>query len=55
VRAALAIAQNVPGGENRLAEGAAFKPGRPTLAGGTDLDQVLAALGRSPAWPAAPG
>jgi uncharacterized protein (TIGR03086 family) len=53
VRAALAIAQNVPDGENRLAEGAAFKPGRPLPPDGTDLDQVLAALGRSPAWPAA--
>jgi len=53
VRAALEIAQKVPDGENRLAEGAAFQPGRPVPPDGTDLDQVLAALGRSPAWPAA--
>jgi uncharacterized protein (TIGR03086 family) len=52
-RAALAVALRVPDGENRLAEGAAFRPGRPRPADGTDLEQVLALLGRSPAWTAA--
>ena len=50
-QAALTIARAVPDGENRLAEGAAFRPGRPPPDGNA-LEQVLAALGRSPAWPA---
>jgi uncharacterized protein (TIGR03086 family) len=49
-QAALVVAGRVPDGENRLAEGAAFRPGVPAPADGTVLDQVLAALGRSPAW-----
>jgi uncharacterized protein (TIGR03086 family) len=49
--AALVIARRVPDGENRLAAGAAFRPGVPSRPGATALEQVLAALGRSPAWP----
>jgi uncharacterized protein (TIGR03086 family) len=48
--AALVVARRVPDGENRLAENAAFRPSVPSPLGGTALDQVLAALGRSPAW-----
>jgi uncharacterized protein (TIGR03086 family) len=48
--AALVVARRVPDGENRLAEGAAFRPSVPSPPDGTALDQVLAALGRSPAW-----
>jgi uncharacterized protein (TIGR03086 family) len=48
--AALVVAGRVPDGENRLIEGAAFRPGVPAPADGTVLDQVLAVLGRSPAW-----
>jgi uncharacterized protein (TIGR03086 family) len=48
--AALVVARRVPEGENRLGAGAAFRPGVPAPADGTVLDQVLAALGRSPAW-----
>lgn len=49
-QAALVIARRVPDGESRLAERAAFRPGIPPPPDGTALDQVLAALGRSPAW-----
>jgi uncharacterized protein (TIGR03086 family) len=49
-QAALVVARRVPDGENRLAEGAAFRPSVPSPPDGTALDQVLAALGRSPAW-----
>jgi uncharacterized protein (TIGR03086 family) len=48
--AALVVARRVPDGENRLAERSAFRPSVPSPADGTVLDQVLAALGRSPAW-----
>jgi uncharacterized protein (TIGR03086 family) len=48
--AALVVARRVPDGENRLAENAAFRPAVPSPPDGTALDQVLAALGRSPAW-----
>jgi len=46
---ALAVAQAVPGGDARLADGAAFAPAlaRPD---GSPLDQVVALLGRPPAW-----
>jgi hypothetical protein len=51
-QAALVVALRVPDGENRLAEKAAFRPSLPSRPVGTALDQVLTALGRSPAWPA---
>jgi uncharacterized protein (TIGR03086 family) len=47
--AALPVAQAVPGGEYRLAPGAAFAP-VVTVPGGSPLDQVVALLGRSPDW-----
>jgi uncharacterized protein (TIGR03086 family) len=47
--AALQVAQAVPGGEYRLAPGAAFAP-VVTWHGGSPLDQVVALLGRSPDW-----
>ena len=47
--AALHVAQAVPGGEYRLAPGAAFAP-VVTWPGGSSLDQVVALLGRSPDW-----
>jgi uncharacterized protein (TIGR03086 family) len=47
--AALPVAQAVPGGEYRLAPGAAFAPAV-TWPGGSPLDQVVALLGRSPDW-----
>jgi uncharacterized protein (TIGR03086 family) len=46
---ALPVAQAVPGGEHRLAPGAAFAPAV-AWAGGSPLDQVVALLGRSPGW-----
>jgi uncharacterized protein (TIGR03086 family) len=54
---ALRVAQAVPGGAARLEPGAAFGPmvewsGRPGTGGGSDLDQIVAYLGRSPAWQA---
>jgi uncharacterized protein (TIGR03086 family) len=51
-QAALVVARRVPDRENRLAEKAAFRPSLPSPPGGSSLDQVLTALGRSPAWPA---
>jgi uncharacterized protein (TIGR03086 family) len=47
--AALQVAQAVPGGEYRLAPGAAFAP-VVTWPGDSPLDQVMALLGRSPDW-----
>ncbi len=47
---ALQVAQAVPGGEHRLAPGAAFAP-VVTWPGDSPLDQVVALLGRSPDWP----
>lgn len=53
LEAALPVARAVPGGESRLAPGAAFAPavawqdGRPD---GSPLDQIVAILGRSPDW-----
>jgi len=46
---ALPVARAVPGGEYRLAPGAAFAPAV-TGPGGSPLDQVVALLGRSPDW-----
>lgn len=48
-RAALRVARAVPGGEARLAPGAAFAPAVACPAGSL-LDQVVAILGRSPDW-----
>ncbi|SDS59799.1 TIGR03086 family metal-binding protein [Jiangella sp. DSM 45060] len=49
--AAHAVAAVVPTGPVRLAPGAAFGPVVP-WEGGSRLDQLVAYLGRSPAWPA---
>jgi uncharacterized protein (TIGR03086 family) len=54
---ALRVAQAVPGGAARLEPGAAFGPmvewsGGPGAHGGSDLDQIVALLGRSPGWQA---
>lgn len=48
---ALYIAQRVPDGPERLEPGAAFRPSVPAPPGATAIEQVLAALGRPPAWP----
>ncbi|GAA4531588.1 TIGR03086 family metal-binding protein [Amycolatopsis samaneae] len=50
--AALTVARSVPDGEFRLAPGAAFAPAVPEP-GDEGLDDIVALLGRSPAWPAA--
>jgi len=47
---ALEVARAVPGGEARLAPGAAFAPEVAPAGGSTILDQVVAVLGRSPDW-----
>jgi uncharacterized protein (TIGR03086 family) len=47
--AALQVAQAVPGGEARLAPGAAFSAAV-AWQDGSPLDQVVAVLGRSPDW-----
>ena len=47
--AALQVAQAVPGGEARLAPGAAFSPAV-AWRDGSPLDQVVAVLGRFPDW-----
>jgi uncharacterized protein (TIGR03086 family) len=52
VHDALEQAARVPGGDARLAPGAAFRPGVPVPADAPELDQVVAMLGRSPRWPA---
>jgi uncharacterized protein (TIGR03086 family) len=46
---AFKVAQAVPGGEARLAPGAAFAP-VVDWPGGSRLDQIVALLGRSPDW-----
>jgi uncharacterized protein (TIGR03086 family) len=46
---ALRVAEAVPGGDARLAPGAAFAP-RVAWSGGSRLDQIVALLGRSPGW-----
>jgi uncharacterized protein (TIGR03086 family) len=51
VSAALARALQVPGGDTRLAPGAAFRPAIPVQADAPEMDRLLAVLGRSPAWP----
>ncbi|MGW2922120.1 TIGR03086 family metal-binding protein [Streptomyces angustmyceticus] len=57
LRAALPIAHAVPDDDSRLAPGSAFGPGLSTDHHAGTLEQILAALGRSPDWrpPAAPG
>ncbi|GIH91280.1 TIGR03086 family metal-binding protein [Planobispora siamensis] len=49
---ALRIALAVPDGDHRLSPGAAFRPGLPAPGNASALDRILAALGRSPDWPA---
>jgi uncharacterized protein (TIGR03086 family) len=49
--AALPIARAVPGGKARTRAGAPFAPGLPVPAQVGLLDQIVAMLGRSPAWP----
>jgi hypothetical protein len=49
--AALPVAQAVPGGQARMLDGAPFAPGTPVCAQAGPLDQIVAMLGRSPAWP----
>jgi uncharacterized protein (TIGR03086 family) len=52
---ALSVARSVPGGDARLAPGAAFAP-EVAWSGGSRLDQIVALLGRSPDWqPPLPG
>jgi uncharacterized protein (TIGR03086 family) len=46
---ALSVAGAVPGGDARLAPGAAFAPSV-AWSGGSRLDQIVAILGRSPDW-----
>ncbi|MEU4550007.1 TIGR03086 family metal-binding protein [Nonomuraea dietziae] len=46
---ALAVARAVPGGETRLAPGAAFAP-EVAWSSGSRLDEIVAILGRSPDW-----
>lgn len=48
--AALEVAALVPGGDARLAPGAAFGPDVAAAPDAPPLDRLLAALGRSPAW-----
>jgi uncharacterized protein (TIGR03086 family) len=52
VEAALRVAQAVPGGDARLAPGAAFGP-VVDWPGGSALDRIVALLGRSPGWQSA--
>ncbi|MDI5961248.1 TIGR03086 family metal-binding protein [Streptantibioticus silvisoli] len=48
--AALAVAERVPDGPERLAPGAAFRPALPAPGAAGPLERILAATGRSPAW-----
>lgn len=47
--AALPVARAVPGGQSRLAPGAAFAPAM-AWQGGSPTDQIVAILGRFPGW-----
>jgi uncharacterized protein (TIGR03086 family) len=49
LEAALRVAEAVPGGDARLAPGAAFAPAV-AAPGGPLLDRIVAALGRAPGW-----
>ncbi len=50
LQAALPIARAVPDGDFRLAPGSPFRPGLPADPAANPLEQILAALGRSPDW-----
>jgi uncharacterized protein (TIGR03086 family) len=50
LKAALPVAEAVPGGQIRLAPGSAFAPEVP-WSGDSTLDEIIAILGRSPNWP----
>ncbi|MGW9432740.1 TIGR03086 family metal-binding protein [Streptomyces decoyicus] len=50
LRAALPIARAVPDDDSRLAPGSAFRPGLSVANDTGTLEQILAALGRSPDW-----
>jgi uncharacterized protein (TIGR03086 family) len=50
LEAGLAVAAKVPGGDRRLAPGAAFAPSVPALDDGEPIDLIVAMLGRSPTW-----
>ncbi|MGW2026192.1 hypothetical protein [Streptomyces decoyicus] len=50
LRAALPIARAVPDDDSRLAPGSAFRPGLSVAKDTGSLEQILAALGRSPDW-----
>jgi uncharacterized protein (TIGR03086 family) len=52
--AALRIAEKVPNGAERTLPSAAFRPGLAVSPSAPVLDRILAALGRSPAWPDVP-
>jgi uncharacterized protein (TIGR03086 family) len=47
----LVRAAQVPEGESRLGQGAAFRPGVRVPADAPPLDRVIAMVGRSPSWP----
>jgi hypothetical protein len=44
------VAARVPGGDRRLAPGAAFAPSVPAPDDGEPIDLIVAMLGRSPSW-----
>jgi uncharacterized protein (TIGR03086 family) len=50
VAATVPIARAVPDGDGRLANEAAFAPGRPLAPGVSTLDEILLRLGRDPGW-----
>jgi uncharacterized protein (TIGR03086 family) len=50
LEAALGVARAVPNDASRLAPGAPFAPAVES-SGGSTLDEIVALLGRSPAWP----
>jgi uncharacterized protein (TIGR03086 family) len=50
LEAGLAVAAKVPGGDRRLAPGAAFAPSVQAPDDGEPIDLIVAMLGRSPTW-----
>lgn len=48
--AALEVAEQVPGGESRVVDGAAFKPARTVPPGSSPRQRLLLVLGRDPDW-----